>query len=94
MDSSPTPKVVSQLPRNAAFRPQPRQAATWPSWNPCTFQGGEELKQMPWAALEAGSANRGVGIRVRGESLGRDKGLLNPALEGDKVLGATLGLTH
>lgn len=49
---------------------------------------------MPWAALEAGSANRGVGIRVRGESLGRDKGLLNPALEGDKVLGATLGLTH
>lgn len=49
---------------------------------------------MPWAAPEAGSANRGVGIRVRGESLGRDKGLLTPALEGDQVLGATLGWTH
>ena len=93
-DSSPAPKVVSQLPRNVAVRPQPRQVATWPGWNPCIFQGGKELKQTPWAAQEAGSANRGPGIGVRGESLGRDKGLLTPALEGDQVLGATLGLTN
>lgn len=91
----PAPKVVSQVPRNAAFHPSPDRRQHGPSWNPCTFQGGEELKQMPWAAPEAGSANRNAqGIGVRGESLGRGQRAPDPSLGGDQVLGATLGLTH